>query len=340
MSADEPMTKRTCRTALTRRTFSRAAGGLLICPSLLASPAVFAQKFPAGARIKLVCGSDPGSISDIVGRLVAEQLQSELGVAVYTENKPGASGIVAARSILLAPADGHTVYITTGAHTIAPLVNKVDYDPVADFSGVATLAVVTDVLVASPASGIASVAGLIGAAKAKPGRLNFASAGLGSASYMSAEKFRLATGLNVVHVPFKGPVAAINEMLAGRIDCYFAPLASVLSLIEAGKLTALAVGSKERSDLLPNVPTLSEAGVQNAEYLFWVGLLVSSKTPSAIVSTLNGSIVTTLAVPSVRKAFQTMGLSPLLMTPQQFDEMMRREVIEYGQIIKAGKGNI
>jgi tripartite-type tricarboxylate transporter receptor subunit TctC len=335
----KPMTKRASRTALTRRAFSCAAGGVLICPSLLANQAVFAQTFPAGIRIKLVCGSDPGSISDIVGRIVAEQLQSELGVTVYTENRPGASGIVAARSIVLAPADGHTLYITSGAHTVAPLVNKVDYDPVADFSGVATLAVVTDVLVASVASGFRSVADLISAAKAKPGQLNCASAGLGSASYMSAEKFRLATGLNVVHVPFKGPVAAINELLAGRIDYYFAPLASALPLIETGKLTALAVGSEERSDLLPDIPTLSEAGVENANYLFWIGLLVSSKTPSAVISMLNRSTLKALGVPSVRTAFQTMGLSPLLMTPPQFDEMMWREMIENAQIIKAGKGN-
>jgi tripartite-type tricarboxylate transporter receptor subunit TctC len=333
------MTKLSDDASLTRRSFSRTAGGMLLWPLVLANTAATAQEFPGGKGIKLVCGSAPGSISDIVGRIVAEHLQTELGVTVYMENKSGASGIIAAQSILSSPADGHTVYVTTGAHTTAPLVSKVNYDAVGDFSGAATLGVVTDVLVVPSASGIQSVADLINAAKAKPGRLNFASAGLGSASYMSAEKFRLATGVDVVHVPFKGPVAALSEMVAGRIDYYFAPLGTVQSLIETGKLRALAVGSKEQTELLPNVPTLSEAGVTNAQYLFWVGLLVSSKTSPPVVRKLNEITAKILNAPTVRAAFEMIGVSPLLTTPRQFDEMMRREMMEYAPIIKAGRGN-
>jgi tripartite-type tricarboxylate transporter receptor subunit TctC len=331
------MTKLNRNPSLTRRAFSRAAGGMLLWPSLLVNPLVAAQEFPGGKGIKLVCGSAPGSVSDIVGRIIAEQLQSELGVTVYVENKTGASGIIAAQSILASPADGHTIYVTTGAHTTAPLVNKANYDPVGDFSGAATLAVVRDVLVVPSNSGIQSVADLINAAKAKPGQLNFASAGLGSASYMSAEKFRFATGIDVVHVPFKGPVAALSEMVAGRIDYYIAPLATALSLIETGKLRALAVGSRERTDLLPNVPTLPEAGIRNAEYLFWVGLLVSSKTAPPLVRKLNEITAKILNASTVRANFEMIGVSPLLMTPAQFDEMMRREIAEYAPIIKAGR---
>jgi tripartite-type tricarboxylate transporter receptor subunit TctC len=334
------MTKIKKMSGLTRRAFSGAAGGTLIWPSLVGSTAAIAEEFPARREIKLLCGSTPGSISDIAGRMLAERLQAEFGVAVYMENKPGASGIIAAQSVLLAPADGHTVYVSSGAHTTAPLVSKVNYDPVRDFSGVATLAVVTDVLVVSPASGIQSVADLINAAKAKPGRLNFASAGLGSASYMSAEMFRMATGVDVVHVPFKGPVPALSEVVGGRIDFYFAPIATALTLIESGRLTALAVKSKERSPLLSDVPTLAEAGVRNAEYFFWVGLLVSSKTPPDIVHKLNDVVGKILSMPEVRTRFETIGLSPLIMTPNAFDEMMQREVRDYAPIIKAGKGNI
>jgi tripartite-type tricarboxylate transporter receptor subunit TctC len=322
--------------SLTRRAFTRAAAGMLLWPSLRNRTAN-AQQFPGGKGIKLVCGSAPGSISDIVGRIVAEQLQAELGVTVYVENKSGASGIIAAQSILASPADGHTVYVTTGAHTTAPLVSKVNYDPVGDFSGVATLAVVTDVLVVPSTSGIQSIADLINAAKARPGQLNYASAGLGSASYMSAEKFRLATGVDVVHVPFKGPVPALSEIVAGRVDYYIAPLATVLSLIQSGKVRALAVGSKNRTELLPNVPTLPESGVRNAEYAFWVGLLVLSKTSFPLVRKLNEITAKILDKPIVLANFEMLGLSPLLMTPQQFDEMMRREMAQYAPIIKAGR---
>jgi tripartite-type tricarboxylate transporter receptor subunit TctC len=331
------MTTFSRNSSLTRRAFSRAAGSMLLWPPLLGNTAATAQEFPGGKGIKLVCGSAAGSISDIVGRIVAEQLQSELGVAVYVENKSGASGIIAAQSILTAPADGHTVYVTTGAHTTAPLVNKVNYDPIGDFSGAASLAVVRDVLVVPSNSTIQSVADLVDAARAKPGQLNYASAGLGSASYMSAEKFRLAAGIDVVHVPFKGPVAALSEMVAGRIDYYIAPLATAQSLIETGKLRALAVGSKERTYLLPSVPTLQEAGVRNAEYLFWVGLLVSSKTPPPLVRRLNEMTAKILNTSTVRANFEMIGLSPLLMSPAQFDEMMRREITEYAPLIKAGR---
>jgi tripartite-type tricarboxylate transporter receptor subunit TctC len=333
------MTKLSHSSSLTRRAFSCAAGSTLICPSLLATTAI-AEDFPGKREIKFVCGSTPGSISDIVGRMIAERLQAELGVTVYMENKPGASGIIAAQSVLLAPADGHTVYVSSGAHTTAPLVSKVNYDPLVDFSGVATLAVVTDVLVVSSASGIRSVADLIDAAKARPGQLNFASAGLGSASFMSAEMFRLATGLDVVHVPFKGPVPALSEVVGGRIDFYFAPLATALTLVESGRLRALAIKSKARSPLLPDVPTLAEAGVRNAEYFFWVGLLVSSKTSPLLVGKLNEIVGRILNAPAMRNGFETIGLSPLVMTPNEFDEMMRREVHDYAPIIKAGKGNI
>jgi tripartite-type tricarboxylate transporter receptor subunit TctC len=172
---------------------------------------------------------------------------------------------------------------------VLPLINKVSYDPVKDFSAVIPLAVVPNVMVVSPNKGYKSVKDVIAAAKDKPGQLNYASAGLGSATHMSAEKFKLATGIDAVHVPYKGSPEAITETMTGRIDYFFAPLVSALPMIKAGKLVPLAVSTAKRSSQLPDVPTLAKAGIAKSEYLFWIGMLVSAKTPRDIVNKLNQS---------------------------------------------------
>ena len=251
------------------------------------------QTFPS-KPIKLISGATAGSASDIIARSIAEKLQNEFGVPVFVENKPGAAGTVAIQTIFNSPADGHSIFVYTGAHTVLPLINKVSYDPVKDFSAVIPLAVVPNVMVVSPNKGYKSVKDVIAAAKDKPGQLNYASAGLGSATHMSAEKFKLATGIDAVHVPYKGSPEAITETMTGRIDYFFAPLVSALPMIKAGKLVPLAVSTAKRSSQLPDVPTLAEAGIAKSEYLFWIGMLVSAKTPRDIVNKLNQSTLKAL----------------------------------------------
>ncbi|NQW57383.1 MAG: tripartite tricarboxylate transporter substrate binding protein, partial [Polynucleobacter sp.] len=251
------------------------------------------QTFPS-KPIKLISGATAGSASDIIARSIAEKLQNEFGVPVLVENKPGAAGTLAIQTIFNSPADGHSIFVYTGAHTVLPLINKVSYDPVKDFSAVIPLAVVPNVMVVSPNKGYKSVKDVIAAAKDKPGQLNYASAGLGSATHMSAEKFKLATGIDAVHVPYKGSPEAITETMTGRIDYFFAPLVSALPMIKAGKLVPLAVSTAKRSSQLPDVPTLAEAGIAKSEYLFWIGMLVSAKTPRDIVNKLNQSTLKAL----------------------------------------------
>jgi tripartite-type tricarboxylate transporter receptor subunit TctC len=176
---------------------------------------------------------------------------------------------------------------------------------------------------------------VIHAAKDKPGQLNYASVGVGSATYMSAEKFKLATGIDAVHVPYKGSPEAITETMTGRVDYFFAPLVSALPMIKAGKLQALAVGTPKRSAQLPDVPTLAESGVAKADYLFWTGMLVPSKTPRDVVQKLNQLSLKALQSAEVKERLASLGAEPLPMSPEQFDAMIREEMVANAAIIKA-----
>ena len=294
----------------------------------------FAQTFPS-KPIKLISGATAGSASDIIARSIAEKLQNEFGVSVIVENKPGAAGTVAIQTIFNSPADGHSIFVYTGAHTVLPLINKVSYDPVKDFSAVTPLAVVPNVMVVSPSKGYKSVKDVVAAAKDKPGQLNYASAGLGSATHMSAEKFKLATGIDALHVPYKGSPEAITETMTGRIDYFFAPLVSALPMIKAGKLIPLAVSTPKRSSQLPDVPTLAEAGIAKSEYLFWIGMLVSSKTPRDIVNKLNQSTLKALQDNEVKERLVSLGAEAMPMSPEQFDQLIKDELISNAAVIKA-----
>jgi len=334
----------TAQTSLTSTALQRGArasttrrAALAVLSAVCLSPVVAqaqAQAYP-NRPIKLISGATAGSASDIVARSVAERLQAELGVSVVVENKAGAAGTLGIQALLGAPADGHTVLVYTSAHTVLPLINKVAYDPLKDFSAITPLAIVPNVMVVSPSKGYKSVQDVIHAAKDKPGQLNYASVGVGSATYMSAEKFKLATGIDAVHVPYKGSPEAITETMTGRVDYFFAPLVSALPMIKAGKLQALAVGTPKRSAQLPDVPTLAESGVAKADYLFWTGMLVPSKTPRDVVQKLNQLSLKALQSAEVKERLASLGAEPLPMSPEQFDAMIREEMVANAAIIKA-----
>ena len=302
--------------------------------ALGASQQVMAQAWPS-KTIRLVSGASPGSASDLVGRAVSEKIQAELGVAVILENKMGAGGVIAAQHVATSAPDGYTVFVYTAAHTVTPLISKVPYDPVRDFAGVTPLAVVPNVLVVSAEKGYKSVKDLVAAGKANPGKLNYASVGVGTATYMNAEKFRASAGIDAVHVPYKGSPEAITETMTGRVDYFFAPLVSALPLIKDGRLLALAVGTSKRSSLLPDVPTALEAGVAKADYVFWIGLLVPAKTPRDVINRLNQATIKALQTADVRERLAKLGAEPFSMSPEQFDSYIKEELAQNAEIIKA-----
>jgi len=226
-----------------------------------------------------------------MARVVCDQLSTQFRQPVVVENRAGAGTAIAAAFVAKSDPDGYTVLVNSSAHTISPLLQpNPTFDPGRDFSAVIPFGNSPNVLVVSPSRGFKTVGDLLAAARAKPGSLNFASAGVGSGVHMSAERFLASAGIVAVHVPFKGSPEAISELMAGRVDFYFSPVGLVAAHIREGKLLALAVNSPKRAVILPEVPTLAEAGVADAEYPLWYGLFVPARTPRHVVETLHRNI--------------------------------------------------
>ena len=304
---------------------------LLACLSFMVCASVDAQTFPS-KTIRLVSGVSPGAASDTMARMLAEKLSARVGVTVIVENKLGAGGIVAAKFVAQAEPDGHVISIYTSAFTIAPILNPGTLDA-AGLQPVAMLGTVPTVLVANPAK-YKTLDDLVNAARAKPGGLVGANAGIGSSTHMNLERFRLAAGLTFLNLPMKGPSEAITEVITGRADLYFAPVFSVEKFVQAGSLAALAVGSPKRSALFPNLPTTLEAGYPNSDYNFWIGALVSSRTPRSIVQRLNAEFTAVLQLPEVKESMRTLGVDPFPQSIDEFEALIKRELDENAQLVK------
>jgi tripartite-type tricarboxylate transporter receptor subunit TctC len=305
-----------------------------LAAALLVGASAAAQTFPA-KPIRVVVPFTPGSGTDIVARAVGEKLSVSLGQPVVVENRPGAGGTIGANLVAKAEPDGYTLLVHSSGHTVNPaLYSNLPYDTVQDFAGVTPLASLPNVLIVAPDAGFKSVQELVAAAKAKPGQLNYASAGTGSATHMNAEKFRARAGFTATHIPYKGTPEAITDTMTGRVDFFFAPLVSARPMIEDGKVLALAVGTRERSPLLPAVPTTVEAGIEDSDYNFWVGMFAPAKTPREIVAKLNRETLKALQTPELSERLRTLGATPMPMAPERFDAYVRDEVASIGEIVR------
>lgn len=314
-------------------TLSRLLAGLALA---LGATGALAQAAYPNRPIKIVVPISPGSATDVLVRAVAERMQARLGQPVVIENRAGAGTTIGAAQVAKADADGYTILANSNAHTVNPyLYRSLPYDSASDFVGIATLGSLPNILVVSPQSPINSVADLVAAAKQKPGKLNYASAGVGSGTHMNAEKFRIASGLSAEHIAFKGTPEAVTETMAGRVDWFFAPGVSVMGAVKDRKLKALAVGSKERSSLLPELPTTEEAGVPNSAYTLWIGLFAPARTPPAIIARLNQEVQAALATPEVKERFAKLGADPLPMSVDAFKNFLAQEFKVSEQIVKA-----
>lgn len=286
-----------------------------------------AQAWPT-KPLRAIVPVGAGSSTDIVHRLVLEQLSAQLGQPIVVENRVGAGGTIGSAVVAKSGPDGYTILAHGSAHTIAPALYKsLPYHPARDFVAVVPVGISPSVLVVSPAKGVNSAGELVAAAKARPGALSFSSVGVGSATHLSAERFVSSAGIQAVHVPFKGGAEAMLEVIAGRVEFFFGPVALVLPHIREGKLRALAVNGSSRSTVLPDVPTLREAGIKEAEYPIWFALFVPAKTPSDIVNRLNREALNALQAPRAREKLAALGVDPMVMSPAEFAAHVEKEIV-------------
>ncbi len=302
----------------------------------LATSATLAQAPFPSKPIHFVVPFTAGSGTDIIARTLADTMARSLGQAIVIDNKPGAGGTIAAAQVARSEPDGYTVLIHSSSHVVNPAIyTNLAYDTLKDLTGVTPLASLPNVMVVSPERGWKSVADVVAAAKAKPGQLNYASAGLGSATHLNAEKFRMQAAIDAVHVPFKGTPEAVTDVIGGRSDWYFAPLSAALPLIKDGKLLALAVSTPTRTPALPNVPTTVEAGVPGSDYIFWVAMIVPAATPPAVIRRLNEEALKALANADVKERMTKIGADPFPLSPEAFNAMIRVEMEAAARIAKA-----
>ncbi len=285
--------------------------------------------------IKIVVPIGAGSTTDFIARLIADKIRGSLGQPLVVENRGGAGGSLGSAVVALAPADGYTLLIASSSHTVNPAIYKsLPYSTTRDFSGVTMLVTLPNILVVPPSKGITSMNALIELGRAKPGQLNYGSGGVGSAAHMSAEQFRSAARFEAVHVAYKGTPDVINELLSGRLDFAFVPITTVLPQIRAGTLVPLALGSMERTPLLPGIPTSVEAGVPGSAYAVWIGMFARSGTPKAVINRLHKEVTAALKDPAVIEQLASVGATPALMTPEEFDSYIKAEIDSVAKTVK------
>jgi tripartite-type tricarboxylate transporter receptor subunit TctC len=308
---------------LNRRSLTLSLAGLF-----LAVPGgAFAQANYPNKPIKVVVPFSAGSTTDIIARAITDKMSQSMGQPVVVDNRAGAGGTLGQAAVARADADGYTVLVHSSSHTVAPSTYaKLPFDTVRDFAAVTPIAQLPNVLVISPSKNMRDLPSLVRYARANPGRLNYASAGNGSATHLNAEKFKMQAKFFAVHIPYRGSPEAVTDVLTGAVDYYFSPIAPVLQQIKEGKLVALAVGSEKRSAALPDVPTTAQAGVPGSEFNFWIGMMVPAKTPRDVVNRLQAEVEKALASPEVKERFARLGADAWTMKPDQFDAYIRKEV--------------
>jgi tripartite-type tricarboxylate transporter receptor subunit TctC len=300
----------------------------------LVSTTARAEDWPAHV-IKATIPFGAGSAADVVPRLVFDRLAAELGQPIVIENRVGAGGMIGTIQVAKADPDGYTILANSSALAIAPAIfSNLPFD-VKDLASVLMIGSSANVMIVSPSRPWKTVADFIADAKAKPGTISFGSPGIGSAVHISSEKFRIAAGIEATHVPYRGGSEVITDILGGRIDFYFCPLATALPLIREGQVRALLVSTAERVADLPDVPTPAEAGLKNAESEIWFGVFVPAKAPPAIVEKLHAAGRRVLGESATQASLKRLGVEPRPMTPAQMDDLVQREMVSNLDIIKA-----
>ncbi len=316
----------------------RPVAALALALVLLALPTAlepaWAQAWPS-KPIRVIVPLTAGSASDVMARLVVDQLSKQVGQPIIVENRPGAGNTIGMSAVAKAEPDGHTLLVNSSTHTVTPATrSNLGFD-MADLAPIIPLGNMPVVMCFNPSKGYNKLSDFVAYAKANPGKVNYASAGAGNSSHLNGERFRLAAGFEAVHLPFKGAPEAMTEVMAGRADFYFSPLVNALPLLRDGKLVALAVSGSARASALPDIPTTVEAGYPNSEYNFWAGMFAPAKTPAAIRERLYVEMKKALAVPAIADKLKTLGADPMPLNSAEFEALVRKEIENNTTLVKA-----
>jgi tripartite-type tricarboxylate transporter receptor subunit TctC len=304
--------------------------------------AVVGLSLPAAAQtwpsrpIKAYIPFSAGSATDIIPRAVFDRVAAELGQPIIIENRGGAGGTIGVGAVVKADPDGYTILANSSAHTVAPsIIENLPYDTAKDLAAVVSLGKNANILVVSPAKGWKTVGDLIAAAKAKPGTINYGSAGVGTATHISAERFRQSAGIEATHVPYKGGPEALADIMGGRVDFYYCPISTALPLIRDGRVVALATSTPTRASALPQVPTSLEAGLANSDYTVWYGVFMPAKTPRPIIERFRDATLKVVETPAMQQKLAELAVDPMPMKPADFDRLVADEIVANQRLIKA-----
>jgi len=293
-----------------------------------------AQDYPS-RPVRIVVGFSPGSTTDILARTVGQKMSEAWGQPVLVDNRPSSGGIAASSAVASAAPDGYTLLVVSAGHAVtAAMFTRLPYDTLKDFAGVSRIANVPSILVVSPALGVKSVKDLVALARSKPGQLNFSSPGVGSANHLAGELLKTLAGINAVHVPYKGIPEAMTAVVSGSVQFNFSPVVNILPLSRDGKLLALAASTGKRSAVLPDLPTVAEAGVPGYVFDPWFGVLAPAKTPKVLLAKLSNEIARIVELSDVKERLRALGADPAPTTPEGFDAHVRAEIARFAKIVQ------
>lgn len=310
------------------------ATGIAATVAALIPGAGRSQSWP-NRPLRLVSPFPPGGPTDILSRLLAQKLGERLGQPVVVETRAGAGGIIGTEVVARAEADGHTLLMgTIGTHGInSAIYKKLPYDPISDFAPISLAANVTNLLVVNPSVPAKDLSEVLALARARPGELTFASAGVGSSQHFSGELLKSMAQVDLLHVPYKGGGPALNDVLGGKVDMMFIGITAVQDMVRAGRVRAIAVTTPQRSPAMPEVPTVAESGLPGYEVGAWHGILVPAGTPRAVIDRLNAELRTITAMPDVQDKFAALGAVPLASTPEEFGSFIRKELAKFASLV-------
>ena len=319
-----------------KQAFLRAAAtSFVLAITAAGNNAALAQQNYPTKPIRMVTPFAPGGATTILSRMIGQKMTESWGQQVLVDNRPGGNTVIGTESVARSPADGYTIILLSAAHVISPQLLPTSYDPSKDFAPISTVAGGEFVMVVSPTVPAGNLKELIALAKAKPGSLNYASSGSGSATHLASEMFNITAGTKIQHIPYKGSGQVIPDLMGGQVQVHFNQPVALVPHIRSGKLKAVAVSGEARMSALPDVPTFSEAGIPGMDVTFWQGILAPAGTPRPILDKLNGEINRILALPEIREKMVSQGTDPYISTQEQFGALLRADLAKYGRLIKA-----